>query len=142
MKMSLENIGDIARQILEKAHARERETATVITLTGELGAGKTTLTQGLARALSVKESPVSPTFVIMKRYAALDGKFKQLIHIDAYRLEKSEELAKLGWQELLSDKSNLIILEWPEHVPECIPKNAIRIELSHTDDETTREIKM
>ena len=63
-------------------------------------------------------------------------KFKNLIHIDAYRLGKSEELMKLGWQELLGDKDNLVILEWPENVPDCIPKDVFKIVLSHLDDNT------
>ncbi len=134
MKMTLENLSNIARDIIKKAHDQKSNSAVVVALQGDLGAGKTTLTQEIARVLFIKERVISPTFIIMKKYEAIDEKFKYLIHIDAYRLEKSEELFKLGFQKLLEDKDNLIIIEWPENVPDCIPKNAIRVKLSHEID--------
>lgn len=140
MKMTLENLHIIAEDIIKRAHGAQSDSALVIALEGDLGAGKTTLTQEIARVLFIKERVISPTFVIMKRYnlpaqaGVVDKKFKYLTHIDAYRLEKSEELFKLGFQELLEDKDNLMIIEWPENVPECIPKNAIKIKLSHEID--------
>ena len=134
MKMTLENLSNIARDIIKKAHDQKSNSAVVVALEGDLGAGKTTLTQEIARVLFIKERVISPTFIIMKKYEAIDEKFKYLIHIDAYRLEKSEELFKLGFQKLLEDKDNLIIIEWPENVPDCIPKNAIKIKLSHEID--------
>ena len=134
--MTLDTIPSIAKEIIEKAHKVNSDTATVITLEGDLGAGKTTLTQEISRKLKVKENVNSPTFVIMKKYGIIDKKFKQLIHIDAYRFNSSEQLLKLRWQELLSDKNNLIIIEWPENVPECIPKDALKVKLSHIDDNT------
>lgn len=136
MKMTLENLHTIAKDIIKKAHDTQSDSAIVIALEGDLGAGKTTLTQEIAKVLSVKENVISPTFIIMKKYEVVDKKFKYLIHIDAYRLEKSEELFKLGFQELLDDKNNLIIIEWPELVPDCIPKNACKIKLSHTNENT------
>ncbi len=140
MKMMLDNIHIIGISILEKARELSLNTATIITLHGDLGAGKTTLVQEIAKQLGIKENIVSPTFVIMKKYECVDGKFKYLIHIDAYRLEKSEELLKLGWQELIEDRNNLIILEWPENVVDCIPKDVLKVEISHID-ENTRTIK-
>ena len=134
MKMTLENLSNIARDMIKKAHDQKSNSAVVVALQGDLGAGKTTLTQEIARVLFIKERVISPTFIIMKKYEAIDEKFKYLIHIDAYRLEKSEELFKLGFQKLLEDKDNLIIIEWPENVPDCIPKNAIRVKLSHEID--------
>ncbi len=138
MKMTLENLSTIARKVISKAHTIKSETATVITLTGDLGAGKTTLTQEIARQLGIKEKISSPTFVIIKNYKLkiINYKWKNLIHIDAYRFSSGEQLEKLRWQELLDDKDNLIIIEWPENVPECIPKNALKVKLSHIDDNT------
>jgi tRNA threonylcarbamoyladenosine biosynthesis protein TsaE len=130
----------VAYKLIKKVHSLKSDTATVIAFWGELGSGKTTLTQEIAKILGVKESVISPTFVIMKKYKTSDKKFTQLIHIDAYRLNKSSELLHLGWQELLEDKNNLIIVEWPGNVPECIPDNACHLELSH-DKEHTRNIK-
>lgn len=93
------------------------EGATLITLSGELGAGKTTFTQALARALGVTEAITSPTFVLMKIYALPDGgAFKRLVHIDAYRLQGAGDLAPLGFDEVLTDRENLVVVEWPEQV--------------------------
>lgn len=136
MEMTLDNLDTIVHDILKKAHSLESKTATLITLEGDLGAGKTTLTQEIAKQLKVKEKVISPTFVIMKKYNVVDEKFKYLIHIDAYRLTKSEELMKLGFQDIIEDKNNLIILEWPENVSDCIPLNTYNIKLSHTDENT------
>ncbi len=140
MKMTLEKLHIIAGKIIDKVHSLKSDTATVVALHGDLGAGKTTLTQEIAKQLEVRESVISPTFVIMKKYKVVDKKFKYLIHIDAYRLNSSEELLKLGWQEIFEDKDNLIIIEWPENVSDCIPKDVCTIKLSHTD-ESTRSIE-
>lgn len=105
----------------------EAHAATVIALSGELGAGKTTFTQAAARALSVEETVNSPTFVIEKIYSLNDQKWARLVHIDAYRLKSSNELRALGWEKQVADPSNLAIIEWPEHVAEAIPENAHRI---------------
>ncbi len=103
------------------------EQARVVALSGELGAGKTTFVQGVARALGVMESVQSPTFVLEKIYS-LDGQpFQKLVHIDAYRLKGDEELRAIGWDELLASPENLILIEWPERVPGCIPADAIQI---------------
>ena len=84
--------------------------ATLVTLKGELGAGKTTFTKAVAKALGVKEIVNSPTFVLEKIYL-LDGQpFKRLIHIDAYRLSKGSDLAPLGFDELMKNADNLIVL--------------------------------
>lgn len=104
-----------------------REAARVIALSGELGAGKTTFAQGVAHALGVAETVSSPTFVIEKVYALAGQSFQRLIHIDAYRLSGAQDLRALGWEEIILDLGNLILLEWPERVPELIPADAIRI---------------
>ena len=140
--MTLNKIDEIAKSLLEKAIKSKSNTATVIALHGELGAGKTTLTQEISRVLGIKENLNSPTFVIMKKYAINNNKnFKNLIHIDAYRLNNSQELLNLGWQELFKDKDNLIILEWPERVPECLNGNVCKVKLTHKD-EKTRELEI
>jgi len=90
--------------------------ATLVTLSGELGAGKTSFTQGVARALGVEGAVTSPTFVLMKIYPLIDKPFKRLVHIDAYRLKGAEELSPLGLDEVLADSENLVLLEWPEQV--------------------------
>ncbi|KKW38981.1 MAG: hypothetical protein UY89_C0035G0006 [Parcubacteria group bacterium GW2011_GWA1_54_9] len=117
--------------------SRERG-ATFVTLQGELGAGKTAFTQAVARALDVTETVTSPTFVLEKIYLLNGRQFKRLIHIDAYRLEKAGDLAPLGFDELVQDAGNLILLEWPEKVSDALPIPAVRISfVAHTDGSRT-----
>ncbi|HWH06943.1 MAG TPA: tRNA (adenosine(37)-N6)-threonylcarbamoyltransferase complex ATPase subunit type 1 TsaE [Candidatus Paceibacterota bacterium] len=91
--------------------------ATLLTLSGELGAGKTAFTQALARTLGVTDAITSPTFVLMKIYQLPEeAAFRRLVHIDAYRLQGREDLAPLGFDEVLEDKDNLVVVEWPQQV--------------------------
>lgn len=105
--------------------------ATVIALQGELGAGKTHFTQLFGKVMGIEENMPSPTFVIMKSYDVDWRGFKKLIHIDAYRLEREEELLNLGWEELVNDPANIIFIEWPENVPGLIPEDAKKVILKH-----------
>jgi len=114
--------------------------ATLVTLSGELGAGKTAFTKEVAKALGVEEVVTSPTFVLEKIYA-LPSKvghpmsdFKQFIHIDAYRLDSATDLAPLGFDEVMKDPSNLIFLEWPERVAEGLPPATVNIAFSVLPD--------
>lgn len=111
------------------------KTATLVTLSGELGAGKTAFTQAVARALSVEETVNSPTFVLEKIYKLPEGKrFKRIIHIDAYRLDSGADLVALGFDELMRNAENLIFLEWPEKVSDRLPEPAVRIALAALPD--------
>ena len=109
--------------------------AMVITLSGDLGAGKTTFAQGIARTLGVVETVSSPTFVIEKVYALSAQRWNRLVHIDAYRLNSSHELMVLGWNELIADPKNIIVLEWPERVSDLIPKHAVQIRFDIKNEE-------
>lgn len=96
--------------------------ATLVTLSGELGAGKTAFTKAIARFFGVEGTVTSPTFVLEKVYLLSEGRpFRRLVHIDAYRLEKGADLAPLGFDELMKDQSNLILFEWPERVGDALP---------------------
>ena len=90
----------------------------VITLQGDLGAGKTVFAKGLAEALGVTEVVNSPTFVIMKIYKleAQNESLKELCHIDAYRLGSSEELEAIGSEDYLCRPGVITLIEWPELV--------------------------
>lgn len=110
--------------------------ATIVTLSGELGAGKTTFVQGLARALGVEERVTSPSFVIEKIYLLPRGPFKKMVHVDADRLKSAHELEILGWNELVAEADTLVLLEWPERVLDIIPASAHRIVLTHVDENT------
>ncbi len=137
---TLKEIKIIAENILKKVSKNNLKTASMITLSGSLGVGKTTITQEIGKLLGVKEKITSPTFVIMKKYNIKNKTFKYLIHIDAYRLKNSQELFNIGWNELFFEKENLIIIEWPENVPECINDSAHKVILEHKNKQT-RTIK-
>ncbi len=115
--------------------------ATVLGLTGNLGAGKTAFMQGMAAALGVQETVTSPTFVLEKIYRLEGQSFSRLVHIDAYRLEGPRELAALGWDELLESPSTLICVEWAERVETVLPENTRRLKFTFIDTET-REIEI
>lgn len=133
----LSEIPQIASNLLNLINNKNNnDNAKIITLSGDLGVGKTTLTKELAKLLGVKEDIVSPTFVIMKKYKINNGKFKNLIHIDAYRLNNAEELFSLGWREISENKNNLIIIEWPEMVADCLNSGICRVVLDHKDEKT------
>jgi len=132
-KSDLKNIGE---EIIEKAKSFKKNKATILTFSGDLGTGKTTLTKEIAKSLRVKKEVISPTFVIMKIYEIKDNVWKKLIHIDAYRLEKEKSLEFMGWNKIISNKENLIIIEWPEMIKSHIPKDIISINLIHKDENT------
>ena len=114
--------------------------AAVIALSGNLGSGKTTFTKAFAAAFGIPaEEITSPTFVIMKSYDIDRKGFKKFIHIDAYRLEKAEEVERLGWRDLIADPANLILVEWPENIGSALPSDARKISFMFKD-ENTREI--
>lgn len=117
------------------ALAPQEQCATLVTLSGELGAGKTAFVKAVARALGVEEVVTSPTFVLEKIYKLGHpmSKFKNLVHIDAYRLSSGSELAVLGFNELMRDAGNLILLEWPEKVADALPAHSARIYIAETD---------
>lgn len=130
----------VAREVLKGGD--HQSGATVLGLSGDLGAGKTTFTQQLAGLLGVKESVASPTFVIEKVYDLAEPYlfgFKKLIHIDAYRLDSGGELLSLGFKELLNSPHNLIIIEWPERVADVLPSTTKILKFKFIN-ETTREV--
>ena len=114
--------------------------ATVLALQGELGAGKTTLTQEIASALGVSETVTSPTFVVQKIYPTNDARWSQLVHIDAYRIEDRSELGPLRISELWCQPATLVVLEWPERILHDLPEDVTILRLTSVD-ETTRRIE-
>jgi tRNA threonylcarbamoyladenosine biosynthesis protein TsaE len=139
-----EDIEKVANKILQETFTSQKN---VVGLYGDLGSGKTTFVQSLAKLLGVEGGVNSPTFVIEKIYdlpeeQGLGNKrFSHLIHIDAYRLEKAEELLHLGWREIISNKNNLVLIEWPEKVLEIMPDH-VKIYFKHGKDENEREIEI
>lgn len=135
-KIEIKDLEKIATNLIKMVGDRLSDGAVVITLSGDLGSGKTTLTQTIGKQLGIKNKIISPTFVIMKKYPLKNKKFKELIHIDTYRLEKKEDIIHLGWEKIISENGNLVIVEWPELIEELIPQNAIKIKLVHIDEKT------
>ena len=136
---SMEETRAIAKEFLNTLELGEK--AVIVALQGDLGAAKTTFTQAVGAELGIAENMQSPTFVIEKIYE-IDWKgFKHLIHIDAYRLESSDELLRLGWREISREPENLIFIEWPENVASIIPADAKKISFGFIDEET-REIEI
>jgi tRNA threonylcarbamoyladenosine biosynthesis protein TsaE len=117
---SLAAFNEAAAAFVKALHPKEAG-ATLVTLSGELGAGKTAFVKAVAGAFGIDADVTSPTFVLMKSYPITNGAFKTLVHIDAYRLKNGGELSALRFHELLQDTGNLILLEWPEKVPDGLP---------------------
>lgn len=115
--------GKIAKNLSDKGPI-------VFGLQGELGTGKTTFVQGFAKALGIQEKVLSPTFLIIKRFVIPDTE-RFLYHIDCYRVESSKELLQLGWNEIVQDSKNIVLIEWPERIQEILPKNIIMIRFVH-----------
>lgn len=107
----------------------------IICLEGDLGGGKTTFTQGIAKGLGVKQWPTSPTFVIIKNYQ-LPTLNSELIHIDCYRVDK-KDLLKLDFKKILkSDK--IKVIEWADKIKDILPKNCFWIKFEFVDEKTRK----
>ncbi|MBP6860469.1 MAG: tRNA (adenosine(37)-N6)-threonylcarbamoyltransferase complex ATPase subunit type 1 TsaE [Candidatus Pacebacteria bacterium] len=121
----------------EFAHslAPKESGATLVTLSGELGAGKTAFVKAAARALGAPGEVTSPTFTLLKEYELQkDCPFVRLIHIDAYRLKSGVELAPLRLSEALQMRENLVMLEWPEQVADALPAADVALKIEIVED--------
>lgn len=120
---------------------KDLEGPVIVLLFGDLGAGKTTFVKGVAEFLGVKEDIVSPTFLIQRNYhIEKNTKLKNLIHIDAYRIENENELETIDWEKYSKDKNNLVFIEWPDQMRITIKSNFI-VEIKHAGEDL-REIKI
>lgn len=125
----LSHLKEGAIKILQNVLNKNSKGALIICLSGDLGAGKTTFVQTCASLLGIEERITSPTFVIMKKYKLNEGEvlgevapkldlkqYKNLIHIDAYRLGGERDLESLRFMDFVKDKANIIFIEWPERL--------------------------
>jgi tRNA threonylcarbamoyladenosine biosynthesis protein TsaE len=114
MELTLGGLQDYARQFVTELPGAAGPRAHFVGLQGELGSGKTTFVQSVARELGVTEDVTSPTFVIAQNYKTSHPVFQRLVHIDAYRLSPDEP-DTIGFADVLADPTNLIFVEWPEN---------------------------
>jgi tRNA threonylcarbamoyladenosine biosynthesis protein TsaE len=131
----------LAERIIKGAAGKA---AKVICLKGDLGAGKTTFTQGFLKAIGAKGRVTSPTFVLMKRFSLL-GKakkagFTNAYHIDAYRFRAPRESDALGLKEIFKDSKAIVIIEWPERLKGLLPRVKTSLNFKHGKEENERVI--
>lgn len=140
---SLKNTQKLAVKIAKETI--KKDGPFVVALYGDLGSGKTTFVQFLAKALGVKEKVLSPTFAIIKTFSIPRGQrtvsdFSTLVHIDTYRLKSAKDLLALGLKDLLKDKKNILVVEWPEKIEKLLPKNTVRIYFSVINEKERKVI--
>jgi tRNA threonylcarbamoyladenosine biosynthesis protein TsaE len=124
----------LAQTCFAEANRHRRKIAIVIGLQGELGSGKTRFVQGFAKGLGIRQRLTSPTFVLMKKY-------KNLYHIDCYRLNRPKDLIDLDFKEIISNPKNIVLIEWAEKVRKILPKNTAWIRFEVISDQK-RKIKI
>jgi tRNA threonylcarbamoyladenosine biosynthesis protein TsaE len=137
---SLDKTSLIAKQFLTSL--KQGNKAVVVALFGDLGAGKTAFVKKCAEHLGIKDTIISPTFVIEKIYKLPKEKnniWQHLVHIDAYRFENFSEMKHLGFDELVNNKRNLIFVEWPERIIGALPEERENVYFTFIDEDT-REI--
>lgn len=134
----LDELGAVVTDIIMMATERPKDRAVVLALQGDLGAGKTTFVQELARQLGVTDTVTSPTFAIMKQYQTTHTEFSDLVHIDAYRIETLDELGPLRFAEVLVQPNTLMCIEWPERISTALPLDHVLISI--TIDDRNRRI--
>jgi len=155
---SIEETKDIGKKIASKLKGGE-----IIALHGDLGAGKTVITKGIAQGLGYNKIVNSPTFVLMKIYkipstkkdglkiplppeertgnpTLIKGEIKRICHIDAYRISTEEEIEGIGIYEYLGKRDTICIIEWPERIKKIMPKNTKWINLKCGEKENIRKI--
>lgn len=123
------------------------KTAFIIALIGDLGSGKTTFTQGFVKGFGIKEKITSPTFVLMRRHRVRiknhesrimgrksgNGNYRNLYHLDCYRLESAEELSALEFKDIITNPENIVLIEWADKIKKVLPKTALKIKFEWVD---------
>src|SRR5262249_34699450 len=108
----------------------------LVTISGELGAGKTTLVQAICKGYGVNEDVTSPTFALVHQYASPKS---TVYHLDLYRLKSADELTNIGWDEIIASDA-LVLIEWPERAGDRIPHDHAPLELRHLPDDSSRRL--
>ena len=129
---------DLGKEIASKLKGGD-----IVLLYGDLGAGKTTLTKGIASYFGINDI-VSPTFTLMQTYEVESIKYKveRLIHIDTYRLESEEDLIEIGAEDYLGDENTICVIEWPEKIEKLLKKHTIKKVIINHTDERNRDVEI
>jgi len=108
----------------------------VISLSGDLGAGKTTLAQAICEGYGVAEPVTSPTYALVHKYEARKS---SVYHVDLYRLDDEAQLTNIGWEDLLSERA-VVIVEWPERAGNRMPDDHLHIDIEYLDGDDSRRV--
>jgi len=133
---------------------KDKQKAHILGLKGDLGGGKTTFLQGLAKGLGIKEKVLSPTFVILKKFEiptlkrrdsikSTRGqvlKFKNFYHIDCYRVKNRKEIDNLALEEIINCPQNIVAIEWAARLAKILPKDTIFINFKFISKEKRKII--
>ncbi len=124
-----------AMQAFGRAFARQLNAGDVVLLHGDLGAGKTTLTQGIAAGLGVEGPLQSPTFTLVQEH---QGWVFKLYHLDLYRLDDPSELESMGYETYLEPAEGVSVIEWPERASGWLPQSFWLIQIMHRGGDNRR----
>ena len=131
LAMDEAELRDWGRRFGRSAHA-----PLLVTLAGELGAGKTTLVQAICEGYGVTEEVTSPTFALVHEYASPRS---PVYHVDLYRLDRPDQLDALGWDEIVSARA-LVLVEWAERAGDRLPGGRVTLSLQHLPDDPGRRL--
>ncbi len=140
---SLRKINELAALLAEELTKLKNKQALILALSGDLGTGKTTLVRYFLRALGVKQKITSPTFVLIKNYLITRSpNYRNIYHIDCYRIKTPKELLVLGIKEVLDDPRNIVLIEWAEKIRKILPRQALWLNFQHGIKENKRTIRI
>jgi tRNA threonylcarbamoyladenosine biosynthesis protein TsaE len=129
--------GAAAMHALGREIGRALAPGDVVLLHGDLGAGKTTLAQGIAAVLGVTGVTQSPTFTLVSEHPATlaGGENVTLYHLDLYRLDDPEELGDIGWEDMIAPASGVTVVEWPERAGDWLPDRYTLVSIAHAGED-------
>lgn len=122
---------------LQGVSLSNKNTATVVALYGDLGSGKTTFVQGMARGLGIERRIISPTFVLVREHRIMNHEsgIKNFYHIDLYRIESHGDVKGLGIEEIIEDPQNIVAIEWAEKLGDMLPEKRWDVKLEYLDED-------
>jgi len=119
-----------------KALGESIQAPLMISLSGDLGAGKTTLAQAICAGYGVDEPVTSPTYALVHRY---DAAHSPVYHVDLYRLDNESQLTNIGWDDMLGERA-VVIVEWPERAGDRMPSEYLHIDLEYAEGDPGRRV--